>query len=449
VLEGAYRITGLIGEGGMGAVYAAVQLRLNKRVAVKVMARDLAANREALARFHREAEITSHLGHPHLVTVIDFGTAATGEPYLVMEYLDGTDLDHRIRQLGKLPLETAVHITKQVASALAAAHGQGVVHRDLKPANVFLVQVADEPDFVKILDFGVSKVKAARTQLTNASAVIGTPNYMSPEQATGMVDEIDHRTDQWALACIAWEMLSGRGPFAADDMSALFYQVIHLDPQPLSKRAPNLPPDVEPVLRRALSKDLARRYPSIKDFARALEAAARDRPVDVTPLPVMVAQMPQAQEQPTDEQLEEAIKSSLGRHFKPIYAIAAAGIVLIVVAAIFLLRGAASPPPPVAAPVRPTIVPLPTMPPPAPPPQIVQMQIPADVGAKPAEARPKSKKPRVGNSDDPFAASESAARRKPERAAAPDSQDPFQRKDDRRPAAPVRPKPKEELIKDL
>src|SRR5450759_5264603 len=239
-----------------------------------------------------------------------------------------------------------------------------------------------------------------------------------------MVDEIDHRTDQWALACIAWEMLSGRGPFAADDMSALFYQVIHLDPQPLSKRAPNLPPDVEPVLRRALSKDLARRYPSIKDFPRALE-------------------------QPTDEQLEEAIKSSLGRHFKPIYAIAAAGIVLIVVAAIFLLRGAASPPPPVAAPVRPTIVPMPTMPPPAPPPQVVQTQKPADVGAKPAEARPKSKKPRVGNSDDPFAASESAARRKPERAAAPDSQDPFQRKDDRRPAAPVRPKPKEELIKDL
>jgi hypothetical protein len=194
---------------------------------------------------------------------------------------------------------------------------------------------------------------------------------------------------------------------------------------------------------------MAKRYPSIKDFARALEAAARDRPVDVTPLPLMVAQLPQAQEEPTDEQLEEAMKSSLGRHFKPIYAIAAVGIVLIVVAAIFLLRGAAPPPPPVAAPVRPTIVPMPALPPPAAPPQIVQTQIPADVGAKPAATKPRSKKPKVDISDDPFAASASTAKRKAEKAPAPDSQDPFQRKDDRRPAAPARPKPKEELIKDL
>jgi serine/threonine-protein kinase len=201
VLEGAYHITRLVGEGGMGAVYEAVQLRLNKRVAIKLMSRDLAANREALARFHREAEITSHLGHPHLVTVIDFGTAESGEPYLVMEYLDGEDLDHRLRRVGRMPIEGVVHVVRQVASALNAAHDQGVVHRDLKPGNVFLVQIPGEPDFVKVLDFGISKMKAARTQLTSASAVMGTPNYMSPEQATGMIDDIDHRTDQWALAC--------------------------------------------------------------------------------------------------------------------------------------------------------------------------------------------------------------------------------------------------------
>jgi len=166
VLEGAYRITRLLGEGGMGAVYEAVHLRLNKRVAVKLMSRELAANGEALARFHREAEITSRLGHPHLVSVIDFGAAESGEPYLVMEYLDGEDLDHRIRRDGRLSLETAVEITKQVASALDAAHAEGVVHRDLKPANVFLVKVRGESDFVKVLDFGVSKIKAARTKLT-------------------------------------------------------------------------------------------------------------------------------------------------------------------------------------------------------------------------------------------------------------------------------------------
>jgi len=145
VLEGAYRITRLIGEGGMGAVYEAVQLRLNKRVAVKLMARDLASNREALARFHREAEITSHLGHPHLVTVVDFGQAESGEPYLVMEYLEGEDLDHRLRRVGHLPVETVVHVVKQVASALNAAHDQGVVHRDLKPATCFCCRSRASP----------------------------------------------------------------------------------------------------------------------------------------------------------------------------------------------------------------------------------------------------------------------------------------------------------------
>jgi serine/threonine-protein kinase len=129
------------------------------------------------------------------VTVIDFGTAESGEPYLVMEYLEGEDLDHRLRRVGRMPIEAVVHVVRQVASALNAAHDQGVVHRDLKPGNVFLVQIPGEPDFVKVLDFGISKMKAARTQLTSASAVMGTPNYMSPEQATGMIDDIDHRAD--------------------------------------------------------------------------------------------------------------------------------------------------------------------------------------------------------------------------------------------------------------
>jgi serine/threonine-protein kinase len=289
VLEGAYRITRLLGRGGMGAVYEAVQLRLDKRVAVKLMAQDLAANHEALARFHREAEITSHLGHPHLVNVIDFGQAESGEPYLVMEYLDGEDLDHRLRRVGQMPIEAVVHVVRQVASALGAAHDQGVVHRDLKPGNVFLLQIPGEPDFVKVLDFGISKVKAARTQLTSASAVMGTPNYMSPEQATGMVDEIDHRTDEWALGCIAWEMLFGRGPFVADDVAALLYQIINLDPQPLATHLPGLPPAVEMVLRQALSKRPADRFPSIREFARALEAAAIGRPADATPAPVMLS----------------------------------------------------------------------------------------------------------------------------------------------------------------
>ena len=157
VLGGAYQVTRLIGEGGMGAVYEALQLRLNKRVAIKVMSRELASNSEALTRFRREAEVTSRLGHPHLVNVMDFGATDSGEPYLVMEYLDGEDLDHRIRSVGRLPLEVAVEVTRQVASALAAAHDEGIVHRDLKPANVFLLKVKGEADFVKVLDFGISR----------------------------------------------------------------------------------------------------------------------------------------------------------------------------------------------------------------------------------------------------------------------------------------------------
>ena len=322
-LDGAYRITRLIAEGGMSTVYEAVQLRLDQRVAVKVMARELASNQEALARFRREAEITSSLRHPHLVTVTDFGTAPAGQPYLVMECLEGIDLDHRIRELGRLPLPTVVHITKQLASALDAAHDQGIVHRDLKPANVFLVKLAGEPDFAKILDFGVSKVRAANTQLTKASSIIGTPNYMSPEQATGMLDEIDHRTDQWALACIVWEMLSGRAPFASDDMSAVFYQIIHRDPGPLGPGAPDLPAAVEAVLRRALSKSPTARFPSIRDFANAFQSAAFGQPFATTNGAARVERRRSHQERR---------QSDSATSFAPIYALSAVIAVLALVA---------------------------------------------------------------------------------------------------------------------
>ena len=244
VLESAYRITRLLGEGAMGAVYEAVQLRLDKRVAIKVMARHLAADQKALARFHREAEITSRLGHPHLVGVIDFGQAETGEPYLVMEYLEGEDLDQRLRRVRCVPIEGVVRVVRQVASALSAVHVQGIVHRDLKPANVFLVQVPGETDFVKVLDFGIAKMIAAHTRLTNAAVALGTPIYMSPEQATAQIDAIDHHVDQWALACIAWEMLLGTPPFVAEDVTALLHRIVKMEPHPLTPHLPGLPPTV-------------------------------------------------------------------------------------------------------------------------------------------------------------------------------------------------------------
>jgi eukaryotic-like serine/threonine-protein kinase len=284
VLGGAYQLVGRIGEGGMGVVYEAHHLRLQKRVAVKLMNLANASHQDALERFRREAMVASRLGHPHLVNVIDFGASDDGQPYLVMEFLEGENLDVRIHRAGPVPLQGAIRILRQTASAVAAVHVKGIVHRDLKPANIFLVHVSGEPDFVKVLDFGVSKIRAVRTKLTDASKTVGTPEYMSPEQVVGSSDEVDHRADQWALACIVWEMLSGAPPFSADDPDALFYQLRNLPPQPLTARVPDLAPGVEAVLLRALSKRPADRYSSIREFARALESAALGQWAEITPI---------------------------------------------------------------------------------------------------------------------------------------------------------------------
>src|SRR5882724_11889429 len=276
LLQGAYQITRVIGEGAMGTVYEAVQTRLDKRVAVKVLARDLAGNPEALARFQREIQVTAKLAHPNIVQVSDFGTVPTGEPYLVMEFLEGEDLEQRLARVTRLPLDRTLHITRQMASALAVTHAAGIVHRDLKPANVFLVHVPGDPDFVKVVDFGVSKVlKASTTKLTRAQMVVGTPEYMSPEQAAGKVDEIDHRSDQWSFACIVWRMLVGQQPFVGPDVNAVLHQVMNGEPPALAPGgAALMPRDLEAVLRRALSKRQQDRFPTIAAFARTLEGAA-------------------------------------------------------------------------------------------------------------------------------------------------------------------------------
>lgn len=284
VLGEAYRLGRRLAEGGMGIVYEAHHLRLGRRCAVKVMSRELAASADALARFHREAEITSQLAHPHIIHVLDFGTAPGGQPYLAMEYLDGEDLAQRLRRVGRLPLEGALRIVKQIASALAATHARGIVHRDLKPANVFLLALDGEPDFVKVVDFGISKIQTGTTsKLTRASVLMGTPDYMSPEQASGRVRDVDHRTDQWALACIAWELLTGASPFSATDVTALLYQVVHGEPQ-VQPRAAALSPPIETVLRRALAKRKGDRYPTIAAFARAFEVAANPAAAERAPL---------------------------------------------------------------------------------------------------------------------------------------------------------------------
>jgi serine/threonine-protein kinase len=285
VLKDTYQITRLIGQGGMGAVYEAMHTALKKRVAIKVMDRNLAANTEALARFKREIEVTARLAHPNIIQVSDFGAVPTGEPFLVMEYLDGEDLERRLSRVGRVSFAAAVGIVKPLSSALAVTHAEGIVHRDLKPANVFLVNVPGQTDFVKVVDFGISKVlKASTTKLTRAAMIVGTPEYMSPEQAAGKVDEIDHRSDQWSLACIAWHMLVGQQPFFGPDVNSILHQVMNGEPPRLPPDlARLLPGDVEKVLRKALSKRQQDRFPTIAAFAKAFEAAA---PLDTPMVPV-------------------------------------------------------------------------------------------------------------------------------------------------------------------
>jgi serine/threonine-protein kinase len=260
----------------MGVVYSATHLRLGKQVAIKVLNAELAANEEELLRFNREAEVTSGLGHPHVVQVFDVGTTAVGAPFLVMEFLRGEGLETWLHREGCLSLTRTVRLVKQIASALTATHAKQIVHRDLKPANIFLVSASADGDFAKVLDFGISKVRSATTKLTRAQAVMGTPDYMSPEQARGEIEDIDEATDQWALACIAWECLSGKPPFLGDNMMAILFQIVHQEPKPL--KGEGLSPEVEEVLRRALSKDKAGRFPSVGEFATAFEAAAAGKP---------------------------------------------------------------------------------------------------------------------------------------------------------------------------
>jgi serine/threonine protein kinase len=275
VLQDTYTLRTCIGEGGMGEVYEASHVRLPGKFAVKILRPTLLSNPDAVARFCREAEIMSALRHPHIVQICDFNTAADGRPYFVMEYLDGADLETCLGASPSTSLADVVNVVEGVASALGAAHALGVVHRDLKPANIFLIRSeGGEADFVKVIDFGISKTMRLGPRLSRASLVMGTPAFMSPEQALGLTDQIDGRTDQFALAGIAFLMLTGREPFRGDDPTAQMYQVVHEEPPRLSELLAWDTTRLQSVLDRAFAKNPTDRFPSVGHFAAAFVAAA-------------------------------------------------------------------------------------------------------------------------------------------------------------------------------
>jgi serine/threonine-protein kinase len=273
VLKETYRIVRPLAEGGCGEVYLAAHTRLPGAFAVKVLRPSLTRDREALARFRQEAEITSTLRHPHIVQVFDFDVTDGGVHYLVMELLEGVSLADLVRPGAPLDPRRAVNIVEQIAQALHAAHERGVVHRDLKPDNVMLLSAGGAEDFVKVLDFGISQA-SWRTRLTdNSDRVSGTPQYMAPEQAMGLRDEIDHRTDQFSLAAIAYTLFTGREPFSGDNPIAVLYQVVHHEPPVPAEANPALAGAVSDVIVRGLSKESADRFADVLEFAAALRAA--------------------------------------------------------------------------------------------------------------------------------------------------------------------------------
>jgi eukaryotic-like serine/threonine-protein kinase len=280
VLAEKYRVERVLGVGGMGVVVEATHLDLQKRVALKFMLKGTGdPSGESVARFMREGRAAAGLHSEHVARVLDVGRLDTGEPYMVMEFLQGRDLSDLIRGDGPQPVDRAVSYVLQACEAIAEAHARGIVHRDLKPSNLFLTQRADGLALVKVLDFGISKVArvqgdhAAEASMTNTRAILGSPSYMSPEQVRSSKN-VDARTDIWALGIILYELLTAKPPFEADSLPGLIAAIISDAPVPVSSRRSDLPPGLAAAIMRCLDKAADKRFESVAAFARALEPFA-------------------------------------------------------------------------------------------------------------------------------------------------------------------------------
>ena len=289
LLSGRYLVERLLGEGGMGAVYLAEHTHMRKKLAVKVLHPEMSRLPEMVSRFEREAMAAAHIDHPNVAAATDFGKLDDGSFFLVLEYVEGTSLRQAI-QAGRLELGRALHIVRQVAAGLGRAHALKIVHRDLKPENVMLVARDEDPDFVKVLDFGIAKVPvgelsagsdsaapaASAVALTRVGMVFGTPQYMAPEQAMGQT--VDGRADLYSLGIVAFEMLTGRRPFEHDNAATLLAMQITAHVPLMATRAPeaDVPPEVEAIVFRLLEKDQARRFADAKELVSTVTAAMCD-----------------------------------------------------------------------------------------------------------------------------------------------------------------------------
>jgi serine/threonine-protein kinase len=272
VVAERYHVMKKLGEGGMGQVYLAEHVKMGRKSALKVMHPGMVKDVDAISRFNREASNASRISHPNVAAVYDFGETSDGLIFLAMEFVDGPPLTKVIEQAGALPAKRAAEIVRQTADALAVAHDLGIVHRDLKPDNIMIAKTRDGGDLVKVVDFGIAKAGNSGAQkVTKTGLVVGTPEYMSPEQLAG--DTLDGRSDIYSLALVAFNMLTGRLPFPADSTQESMIMRLTDRPRTLSEMRPEVawPADVQAVLDKALARDVALRYQTASEFGRDLQ----------------------------------------------------------------------------------------------------------------------------------------------------------------------------------
>jgi len=273
LLDGRYRIVRLLGEGGMGAVYLASHVGLGRDVAIKFLHAELVSRDEVVGRFYREAQAAAAIRHKNIIEVFDVGVSPQGEPFLVMEYLEGESLAGLLKRAGPLNLGTACAVMEPVLQALQAAHRKGIIHRDLKPDNIFLAYQQGEPPVVKIIDFGISKFAQGEFDKwrTKTGSVMGTPAYMSPEQARGSAG-LDHRTDIYSMGTILFEMLTGVLPFAGSNFAEYLSAMLIDDPRAPQSVCAGFPAEAEPLVRKALAKNPDQRFQNAAEMLEALTA---------------------------------------------------------------------------------------------------------------------------------------------------------------------------------
>ena len=282
IVDSKYRVTCQLGSGGMAVVYEAENLRIRRKVAIKVLHAATAAKPDLIQRFEREAQAAGAIGSDHIVEVYDLGRLDDGSPYMVMERLVGETLSDRIKRMGKMPPAAICPLIRQVLRGLEAAHAAGIVHRDLKPSNIFIMkEKAERRDFIKIIDFGISKFQEfTDPDFTHTGVLLGSPNYIAPEQADSS-RYADARSDLYSVGVILYKALSGQAPFDAGSLREVLVKIMLSSPPPLSELVPDVDPNLDRIVARAMAREPSFRFQNAQEFVAAIDAWIAGKPIDM------------------------------------------------------------------------------------------------------------------------------------------------------------------------